>query len=248
MNRVLNRVADAFRGRSIWLIIIGALVYSSSANALGEVVHFKMIGEIAIDFAIGTLPDGIYEGAPFEAHLSYDTNTPEHPLFADDPQRGLYPIEQGPNSFLDFCAGPAEISANGMSLWVANDIDGSPQIGDGRPIWDLPDDSFQMRDSTLTANFPIAPFHSINFRWRDPTRKALSSDHLPTELVLGDFKDPWFEIETGSLNRRESQFTVRGVVHEISRVPEPGGCVIATAIAIFHCAFVLRQQLSPYYL
>ena len=101
--------------------------------ATAELVRFRMTGQITVDFSLGSFPDGIYDGAPIEVELSYDTSTPDS--YPADPQRGLYETVVGPSNFLQFHAGPSVVTANDLRLWVGNDIYGYPQVGDGRPIW-----------------------------------------------------------------------------------------------------------------
>jgi hypothetical protein len=200
------------------------LLLCSHVPADAEVIHFRMTGQITVDFVQGNLPAGISEGAPFQADLSYDTATPDSQ--PSDPQRGLYQATVSSNHFLHFQAGQSEISANDLWLWVGNNVD---QV---QELWEFKDDAFRMFNSQLTANFPLPTFHSVVFQWLDPSRNALQSDSLPLGLRLEDFQDTWIQISTGSLNIREDQFTIRGIVTEITIVPEPTALQLSLACAI----------------
>jgi len=200
-------------------LIFATAMAACSSTAHSEVIHFQMTGYVTVDFSLGTLPDGIYEGAPFQVDLSYDIATPD--AEPNDPQRGLYPTVVDTSNFLHFRAGPAEVQAHDLWLWVGNDLDEGATLENGRPLWELPDDAFLMLNSQVISNFPIATFNSIVFAWRDPSRAALSSDNLPNHLNLGAFQNTWFTISTGSLNPHQDQFTVRAIVTSVSAVPEP---------------------------
>jgi hypothetical protein len=224
--------------RNILQAILVSVFALSCAAVSGEVIHFRMTGHITVDFLVGNLSEGIYEGAPFEVQLSYDSSTPD--IFADDPQRGAYLTDAGPDNFLMFRAGAAEVLANGLRLLTGNDIDGWPQLGDGRPPWDLPDDYFQSQ-SQIIANFPHPPHSYILFRWRDGTRTALHSDALPLEITPGTFQDMWFELTTRSLNPVD-QFTIRGIVTSVSTIPEPTSGVLALTAGVTLVVTMLRNR------
>ncbi len=246
----LCRRAETIRGERRRFLIFWRLVAARAAaiclclvlsrSARAEIVHFKMTGHITVDFQVGALPDGIYEGAPFEANLSYDRATPDSS--PDDPQRGLYQTVVGPNNFLRFQAGPAEINAHDLWLWMGNNVDGGPTIENGRPLWEHEDDTFRMFDSQLITNFPVAPFHQMVFDWRDSTRKALTSDALPTNLDLSAFSDTWIRISTGSLNDRDNQFTARGIVESVAAVPEPIASMMIVVYAYILLLFERRRR------
>jgi hypothetical protein len=237
MSRLLRfmRKPLCVSGAAALLALVGA-----AAESHAEVIHFRMTGLVTVDYQRGALPYGIYEGAPFVADLSYDSATPD-PYYPEDPQRGYYLAEVGPNNFLRFRAGPAEVSARDVWLLVGNDIEGYAQPGDGRPISDLPGDSFQLQ-SEIIANFPIPTFHKIEFSWRDPDGLAFNSDRLPVRLSLNDFDDTWIRISTGSLSPRVDQFTIRGIVSEITRVPEPAAVPAAVLVLILLNEFTRRRR------
>lgn len=151
-------------GQVLPILLIGSLTRESKA----EIVHFRMTGNITVDYQVGDLPPGIYEGAPFRVDLSYDTATPdskypEEAHYADDPQRGLYTTDDVRSNFLRFRAGPSELSANDLWLWVGNDIDEGPTIENGRPSWELPDDTFRMLTTPFTSNFEFSVANRIVF-------------------------------------------------------------------------------------
>jgi hypothetical protein len=226
-----------FQTRVLYAIVLLIAVGAFNNSTLAAPIKFKMSGTITVDYLNGSLPAGIADGASFEILFGYDTDTPDS--FLDDPQRGLYPSSSQPINFLTFHAGPAHLRADNVRLAVGNNIDGSPQLGDGRPIWDQPDDSFQMLSSPFTANFPIPTFNYVKFSWLDSSRSAFASDSLPTYLNAGTFENPWIEVTTLSLSPSVDQFTIRCLVSEIQSVPEPGS--LSVVVALFSMVLTSRK-------
>lgn len=221
----------------MYAIVLLFAVGEFNNSALAAPIKFRMSGTITVDYLNGSLPAGIAEGTGFEILFGYDTDTPDN--FLNDPQRGLYPSTAPPINYLIFRAGSAHIQADDLRLAVGNDIDGSPQLGDGRPIWDQPNDSFQMLSSSFSANFPIPTFNYAKFSWLDDSRSAFASDSLPTDLRAGMFDDPWIEITTLSLSSGVDQFTIRCLVSDIQLVPEPG--FLHSAAALFSLMLTSRK-------
>ena len=151
------------------------VLFLSARDGRAETIHFRMTGHITVDYQVGDLPAGIYEGAPFQVDLSYDTATPESNYpedahYPNDPQRGLYTTDDMRSNFLRFRAGPSELSANELWLWVGDNIDEWPTPENGRPSWEVPDDAFLMCTTPFTANFYTPSANHIVFQWRDETR------------------------------------------------------------------------------
>ena len=238
----------ATRCFACWPVVVLLAMHFAFAPAHGEVIHFRMTGAITIDSHFGPLPDGIYEGAPFVVDLVYDTALQDGR--PDDPRRGIYGGKAripgarpriGPNHSISFRAGPSEIHASDdLSLWVGNDIDREPPASLGLNLWEHKGDNFQMFDSYIEGNFPLATFRQITFDWRDPSGTAFEGDSLPTTLDLSAFSDTWFRVFTGSLGW-EPVFDLRGIVTEIVIVPEPSSLALASIAGL---AIIGRWRLT----
>jgi hypothetical protein len=161
--------------RCLMVLVATALL---AVSAEGEVIRFRLTGTIeAMEFPIGELPPGIFEGAPFEAELSYELTTPDD--WADDPKRGWYDMTNDrSNNYFRMQFGESEILSRGLSLWVGNDI------VDLQHIWELPGDLFGMRGSQFDANFNVNLFTSMQFFWSDPTGAVFDTDVLPSSLQV----------------------------------------------------------------
>ena len=203
-------------------------------------VTVQMHGHIAIDFVTGTLPEGIYEGAPFDAQLSYDPFTVDS--FADDSHRGLYSLAMAAGGSFELCAGATRVTAEDVRLWVGNDIVGNPVPGDGRVIWEVAGDNFQMLTSPVDANIAIAPFTSIGLSLRDPSQLAFASDQLPPRLSLDEFADATIRFSALSTIANTNQFALRGLVTSLTLVPEPGSVVSALLLASSGLLFDVRRR------
>jgi hypothetical protein len=226
--RMIESVATRPRRFLAQLVMFfGVALLAGESQA--EVVRFQLSGHIAIDSAAGTLPDGIYEGAPFDAWLSYDPSTVDS--FADDAHRGLYSVARSAGGSFELSAGSTRIVAQDVRLWVGNDILGNPAPGDGRVIWEIAGDNFQMLTSPVDANVAIAPFTSLGFSFRDPSQLAFASDQLPTQLSLEELADATIRFSALSTMANTNQFALRGVVTSLTLVPEPGSFVAASILA-----------------
>jgi len=215
--------------------LLGLSGLNCASIAEAAPIQFRMIGTIEVEFQVGPLPPGIFEGAPFEAILSYDSTIADGQ--PDDPQRGLY-VPIPPNTdenFLFIRAGTSEIRSKGLSLWVGNDVD------DVQELFEVPDDTFRSLGSEFTANFDFV-FTKLVFIWNDPTRQVFSSDELPTILDAQSFSNPFIEITTIALDPRIHQFTVHALVNSIEIIPEPATFVHSiSAISIIATCTGIRR-------
>jgi hypothetical protein len=238
------------RRLQIIVICLGALAIPCAAT--GAPIHFRMTGTIDVQFQVGPLPPGFFQGGPFEAILSYELAAPDNR--PDDSQRGYYfsPPERQ-DDFLLIRAGTSEIrSVDDLSFFVGNDID-QPQ-----ELFEFRDDTFAMRDVQFVGNFQHSAISKLVFRWNDPTRSVFNSDALPNSLDPTRFVEafsaspgppdaipPFIEISTFEIDSRVHQFTLRAFVDSIDVVPEPA-TVFSTVIAIGIMAPLLgRLRLRP---
>jgi len=227
-----------FRLRMFVAICIGLSVLGSSNIAEAAPIQFRMTGTIDVQFQVGPLPSGFFQGGPFEAILSYDLAAPDSR--PDDPQRGYYfspPV--GKDDFLIIRAGISEIrSVHDLALFVGNDLEVEQEI------FEFPDDSFALLDAEFLGNFEHSSIAFMAFRWNDPTRSALMSDDLPTSLDPTRFFDalslnftppqfirPFIEVRTFQFDSRAHQFRFRAFVDSIEVIPEPA-TISASAIAV----------------
>jgi hypothetical protein len=186
-----------------------------------------MTGTIDVQFQVGPLPPGFFQGGPFEAILSYDLAEPDE--FPDDPQRGYYfsPNDGKNGSYLIVRAGPSEIrSVDELAFFVGNDVD-QPQH-----LFEFRDDTFGISDVDFQGNFEHSHIARMKFLWSDPTRSVFDSDALPTQLDPNRFFDalslnvsqfiqPYIEVGTFQFDPRIHQFTFRAFVDSIEVIPEP---------------------------
>jgi hypothetical protein len=192
-----------------------------------EPIQFRITGTIDVQFQVGPLPPGVSEGAPFEAILSYDLATPD--FSPDDPNRGYYSTSGVENNYLLIRAGMSEMrSVDPLTFWIGNDVD-EPQ-----EIFEFRNDTFSMFDVPFVGNFEHSSVTKLVFRWNDPTRLALMSDALPTNLdptlffdafplnfTPPQFVQPFIEVSTFQFDPRVFQFTFHAVVDSMSVIPEP---------------------------
>jgi len=204
----------------------------------GESIKFAVSGTIDVQFQVGPLPPGIFQGAPFQAILSYELTTPDSQ--ADDPQRGLYSTFNIADNFLLIRAGTSEMrSIDPLTLWIGNDVD-EPQ-----ELFEFPDDTFSVLDVPFTGNFEHSILSKMVLRWSDPSLSAFTSDALPTMLDSTHFFDaialnlnppqfvqPFIEISTFEIDPRVFQFTVRALVDSITVIPEPT-TLCSSLVALF---------------
>jgi hypothetical protein len=203
---------------------IAAAVFTGSSEAQAAPIQFRITGTIDVLRQVGPLPEGIAQDAPFEAILSYEPTTPDSQ--PNDEHRGYYSAVDEQNNFLLIQAGPSQIrSIHDLVLWVGNDVD-QPQ-----ELWELPDDTFRMLDSELTANFEVSRIAFMVFAWNDPTRSVFNSDSLPSSLDASQFNQPFIEVRTFQIDPRVYQFTIHAVVESIEPIPEPTSFAL-TAVAI----------------
>ena len=198
-------------------------------------IQFKITGTIDVQFQVGPLPQGIFQGAPFQAILSYELATPDSR--PDDPKRGFYSTTSSENNYLLIRAGESEIRSIGpLSLFVGNDLDSTLEI------FELPDDTFGLRDVEFSGNFEHSSFALMAFRWNDPTRSAFSSDALPVALDSAAFEGPFIDVRTIQFDPRVNQFSFRANVDSISLVPEPTS-LFGSLMAIAFFAIAARRFL-----
>lgn len=208
-----------------------------AGSAAGEVIRFRLNGTIeGIEFPVGELPPGIFEGAPFEAELSYDLATPDG--LTDDPLRGHYDMTNmdRANNYLRMQFGESVILSRGLSLWVGNDI------VDLQQIWELPGDMFAMRGSQFDANFDVNLFTSMQFFWNDPTGAVFDTDVLPTSLDISAFEGATIWIQNIALDPRVPQFRFNARVESIEPVPEPNAFEILAGAGLSIVAIVLTRR------
>jgi len=210
------------RLRLIVAMCLGPLVLGASSIAKAAPIQYRMTGTIDVQFQVGPLPPGIFQGAPFEAILAYDLATPDNR--PNDPQRGLYSTTNVEDNFLLIRAGASEMrSVGNLSFEVGNDRD----IDDPMAIDGFPDDSFILGGVPFEGNFEHSSIAILRFRLYDPTRSAFASDELPMYLNPDNFvdpfslADPFIEVSTFQFDPRVYQFTFHAVVDSITVVPEP---------------------------
>lgn len=207
--------------------------------AHAELVRWQLEGTLEVPFRVGSLPEGIAPGAPFVALLSYDSATLDE--IPDDPRRGQYGALSPIKGALSIYAGPTHIEAtNGVRFWIGDDLD------DPSGLLETPDDTFRYLTSSFSANFDFT-IGILNFSWRDSTRRALTSDRLPTELDADAFQDPFIEISTVEFDSRVTQFTALANVDTIRKVPEPGslgGVCVALLAALTTASKPIQSTVS----
>lgn len=231
------------------LVVVGTLVVAVGVHSsLCEAapIQFRMTGTIEVQFQVGPLPPGIFQGAPFDAILSYDLATPDSR--PDDPNRGFYSTSNVEDNFLVVRAGSSEIvSDDPLTFWIGDDVD-QPQ-----ELFEFPNDTFSILNVPFMGNFEHSGISSMVFRWNDPTRSVLTSDALPTTLDPTQFFDPFalnfdppqfvqsfIEISTFELDPRVHQFTLRAFVDSITVIPEPPALVIIAVSIIFGVLWLRR--------
>ncbi len=125
--------------RSLTMLSTTAFLVGWLCNAVAAPIQFQIAGTIDMQFQVGPLPPGIFQGAPFRAFLSYELATRDSR--PDDPNRGYYSTGNNEDNYLLIRAGASEIRSNGpLSLFVGNDLDNAQEI------FELPDDTFGLRN------------------------------------------------------------------------------------------------------
>lgn len=239
------RVADGWRGRIVMkrqvLLVtsIAACFVAASANfARGELIVFRMTGTFEVERQVGPLPAGIWEGAPFEAFLSYDLATPDSQ--ADDVRRGFYLAPDEQENYLLIKAGPTEIrSTSGLTFWIGDGVE------EARELWELPDDTFQMFDNPFTGNFVHPRSAGLAIRWNDPTGTVFSSDAFPTSLQPSNFTAPFIQVQAIEGDPRLYQFSLRANVESITVVPEPSALMLALTGIVMILLLSGVRRVSP---
>ena len=216
------------------MILFAVIAIGCCESARAELMQFRMTGTIDIRKQVGELPAGIFQGAPFEAILSYDLTTADSQ--AADLQRGFYSAIGEINNFLVIRAGPSEIrSTNGLALWIGNDI------SELKDIWELRGDTLRMMDSNLSANFEMPSIARISLLCNDPTQSAFSSDALPIGLDALSFTDAIIDVKTFEIDNRVRQFAFHAQVHSIEVVPEPSALALASLAILLGVIFARRR-------
>ncbi len=232
------------RHRMVAALCLGLVVLGTSSGAAAAPIQFRISGTIEVEFQVGPLPPGIFEGAPFEAILSYDLATPDSQ--PDDPNRGFYSTTGTENNFLVIRAGTSEMrSVDPLTFWIGNDVD-EPQ-----EIFEFRNDTFSILDVPFQGNFEHSSISEFAFRWNDPTRSALTSDALPLELDPTRFFDalslnltppqfvqPFIEVSTFQFDPRVFQFRFRAFVDSISVIPEPATSASSMIVLALTAGFV----------
>lgn len=216
------------------LLLIGTAL-ATIPIASAAPIQYSITGTIDVQFQVGPLPPGVFQGAPFEAILSYDLATPDSQ--PDEPNRGIYSTNGVVNNFLLVRAGETFFrSVAPLTLDVGNDRD----IDDPISIDGFPDDSFSLAAVPFEGNFEQPSISIMRLRLYDPTRLAFDSDALPTNLNQGEFvdpfslDDPFIEISTFELDSRVHQFTVHGVIGSITVIPEPSAISLIVVVLIVY--------------
>ena len=220
----MNRNIEHFCKQSFQFRIIaaaiGALLVATS-QSYGAPIRFEMTGTIDVQFLIGELPEGVYQGAPFTAYLSYDTDTPD--LLPDDPLRARYSTGSNSESELLLIAGATHFQSRSfLSFYLGNDVEDDIPFDQKVDLRDRPGDVFSASGGGFDANFDHLNLNAFRFNWHDPFGLALSSEALPTRIDVQGFEDPFIEISTFEFDSRIWQFTVHANVESIRVVPEPG--------------------------
>jgi hypothetical protein len=221
------------------LISLPLVVLLQPANAAP--VQFALSGTVHVNFHQGPLPDGIFEGAPWNGILTYDTDIPDSWPELTDEQRGMY-VSDRISLRLDF--GPTYFipESDTTFLLVGNNLDWPQGELPPTPKFVWRGDSLVFQSNEFQTNSPYE-LGGIDLTWVDPSGTSFDSDSLPTLLQPGMFPMPDIDVIRGLLSLGAEGYSISASVNRIDLIPEPQSVLLLIAAAgLLLCVSLIRSS------